>query len=199
VLVTEDILPDIPQETVVIEPPAPTKQAPNRWTYTSRYWFLAVVSLLGMSYMGRRDSDSTDNGKDIKVKEEQVKQEQHQVKGILNNHAELASFLSDTGLTKQFGRKCRSPAKSSKRGDDINNNLHNYAGFTMEELKIILDGFNGRTSGHKADLIHAVAQCYRGALSGFKNYQLQELLAVKGLSQSGKKQEMVDRLVEVGF
>jgi hypothetical protein len=31
----------------------------------------------------------------------------------------------------------------------------------MEELKIILDGFNGRKSGHKADLIHALAQCYR--------------------------------------
>jgi hypothetical protein len=191
-LATEEIVPESIPATEVIEPP-PTKQESND---TISCWLVAVMMFLGMSLssIARR---TTRPAVDKDIKQEQ------ELKGILNNHAELARFLGDTRLTKKAGRKCRSPAKfgpsSSKGNDDINNNLHNYAGFTMEELKIILDGFNGSKSGHKADLIHAVVQCYRGALSGFKNYQLQELLAVKGLSQSGKKQEMVDRLVEVGF
>jgi hypothetical protein len=184
-LVTEEIIQEtvheeIIQETVVLKPPT-AKQGPSLWNNVG----ILAALFLGMSCIVR--------------KQENTSRPAGQVKGMLKNHPELARFLEGTSLMKKAGRKCRSPAKSgssSKGYDDVNSN---YGGFTVEDLKMILNGFDGRKSGNKADLILALVQCYRGVLSGFKNNQLQQLLAIKGLHQSGKKQEMVDRLVEAGF
>jgi hypothetical protein len=176
----------ITQESIVretvLEPPPVAKQESVLWNI---FFVILAAVFMGVSSISRKQGSSRPG----------------QVRGMLQNHAELARFLEGTSLMKKTGRKCRSPVKirswsSGNKDDDINSS---YDGFTVEDLKMILDGFNGCISGNKADLIYTLVQCYREDLSGFKNTELQELLAIKGLHQSGKKQEMVDRLVKAGF
>jgi hypothetical protein len=178
----ETIIQEIIQETTVPEPPTAAKQVAKQESSLWNNIVILAAMILGMSCIARKHESTSRPG---------------QVKGMLKNHAELARFLEGASLMKKTGRKCRSPAKQCRSSsDDINSN---YEGFTVEDLKMILDGFNARKSGNKVDLIYTLVASYRGVLSEFKNIQLQELLAIKGLHKSGKKQEMVDRLVEAGF
>jgi hypothetical protein len=199
-LVEEEVIEVTLTRESVLETPAKQKRGSSICS-----WILGMVLSL-TSYLVLFGGPASSCGKTVKQEKgsfwagaQKQRISSHQdflvAKRNLTNHTELAVFLAEcnTWLTKKAGRKCRSPSKTSSVGSD------NYEGLTVEELKAFIVGFGGRKSGNKADLMNTLAQYYGATIAGFKNIQLQELLAIKGMPQSGKKQEMVDRLVEAGF